>query len=63
MAMMSLTAAYFVGTLVANRLAVRIGVNTLIMLGSALLLAGAALFCAQVGHKRRFRHCPKAGLL
>ena len=41
--MVSLTAAYFVGTLVANRLAVRVGVNTSIMLGCALLLAGAAL--------------------
>ena len=28
---------------VANRLAVRVGVNTSIMLGCALLLAGAAL--------------------
>ena len=41
--MVSLTAAYFIGTLVANRLAVRVRVNTSIMLGSALLLAGAAL--------------------
>jgi hypothetical protein len=39
----SLTAAYFIGTLVANRLAVGVRVNTSIMLGSALLLAGAAL--------------------
>src|SRR5829696_5695379 len=36
--MVSLTAAYFVGTLVANRLAVHAGVNRSIMLGSALLL-------------------------
>ena len=42
--MVSLTAAYFVGTLVANRLAVHAaGVNRSIMLGSALLLVGAAL--------------------
>ena len=41
--MVSLTAAYFVGTLVANRLAVRAAVNRSIMLGSALLVVGAAL--------------------
>ena len=41
--MVSLTAAYFVGTLVANRLAVHAAVNRSIMLGSALLLVGAAL--------------------
>jgi MFS transporter, DHA1 family, multidrug resistance protein len=41
--MVSLTAAYFVGTLVANRLAVHAGVNRSILLGSALLLVGAAL--------------------
>src|SRR3954469_12192668 len=43
MAWVSLTAAYFVGTLVANRLAVYAGVNRSIMLGSALLLIGAVL--------------------
>jgi len=41
--MVSLTAAYFVGTLLANRFAVHAGVNRSIMLGSALLLVGAAL--------------------
>jgi DHA1 family bicyclomycin/chloramphenicol resistance-like MFS transporter len=41
--MVSLTAAYFVGTLVANRLAGHVDVNRSIILGSALLLVGAAL--------------------
>jgi fucose permease len=38
--MVSLTAAYFVGTLVANRLAVHAGVNRSILLGRAMTGTG-----------------------
>jgi DHA1 family bicyclomycin/chloramphenicol resistance-like MFS transporter len=46
--MVILTAAYFAGTLIANRLAGRFSVNRSIMVGSVLLLAGGALQLALV---------------